>query len=86
MKHRIRAGLARDAGGRHDVDGALRNLAAVGGCGIALAFRQPVIALMFERGKFTAPSTALVSAVFLGLGPSLVGWSLLELTARSLFW
>jgi len=40
---------------------------------------------MFERGKFTAPSTALVSAVFLGLGPSLVGWSLLELTARPLF-
>jgi len=60
-------------------------LAAAGGCGIALAFRQPVIALLFERGKFTAPSTALVSAVFLGLGPSLVGWSLLELTARPLF-
>ena len=60
-------------------------MAAAGGCGIALAFRQPVIALMFERGKFTAQSTALVSAVFLGLGPSLVGWSLLELTARPLF-
>ncbi len=28
---------------------------------------------------------ALVAAVFLGLGPSLVGWSLLEITARSLF-
>ena len=27
----------------------------------------------------------MVSAVFLGLGPSLVGWSLIEITARSLF-
>ena len=64
---------------------ALVALAAVGGCAIALTLRQPAIALLFERGKFTAESTALVSAVFLGLGPSLVGWSLLELTARSLF-
>jgi putative peptidoglycan lipid II flippase len=57
----------------------------VAGCGIALAFRRPVIAIMFQRGSFTAESTMLVSAVFLGLGPSLIGWSLLELTARSLF-
>jgi peptidoglycan biosynthesis protein MviN/MurJ (putative lipid II flippase) len=26
-----------------------------------------------------------VAAVFLGLGPSLVGWSLIEITSRSLF-
>jgi peptidoglycan biosynthesis protein MviN/MurJ (putative lipid II flippase) len=44
-----------------------------------------VIEIMFQRGSFTAESTMLVSAVFLGLGPSLLGWSLLELIARSLF-
>jgi putative peptidoglycan lipid II flippase len=64
---------------------ALAALAAVAGCGIALAFRRPVIEIMFQRGSFTAESTQLVSAVFLGLGPSLIGWSLLELTSRSLF-
>ena len=64
---------------------ALAALAAVGVCGIALAFRAPVIQIMFERGMFTAESTRMVSAVFLGLGPSLVGWSPLELTSRSLF-
>jgi putative peptidoglycan lipid II flippase len=64
---------------------ALAALAAVGGCGIALAFRRPAIEIIFQRGSFTAESTALVSAVFLGLALSLVGWSLLELTSRSLF-
>jgi putative peptidoglycan lipid II flippase len=64
---------------------ALTALVAVGGCGFALVFRQPVIALLFQRGSFTAESTLLVSAVFLGLAPSLVGWSLMEVAARSLF-
>jgi putative peptidoglycan lipid II flippase len=59
--------------------------AAVGACGFALLFRQPAIALLFQRGSFTAESTRLVSAVFLGLGPSLIGWSLIEVVSRSLF-
>ena len=63
----------------------LAALAAVGGCACALLLRQPVIALMFQRGSFTAESTSLVSAVFLGLAPSLIGWALLELTGRALF-
>jgi putative peptidoglycan lipid II flippase len=63
----------------------LAALAAVAGCGIALAWRQPVIAILFQRGNFTAESTSLVSTVFLGLAPSLIGWSLLELTGRALF-
>ena len=45
----------------------------------------PAIALLFQRGSFTADSTRLVSAVFLGFAPSLIGWSLLELTARAFF-
>ena len=44
-----------------------------------------MIAILFQRGNFTAESTILVSAVFLGLAPSLIGWSLLELTGRALF-
>jgi len=63
----------------------LTALAAVGMCGFALLFRQPAIALLFQRGSFTPESTRLVSAVFLGLGPSLVGWSLIEVLSRSLF-
>ena len=52
---------------------------------VTLLFRQPAIHLIFERGEFRAESTVLVSAVFLWLGPSLVGWSLLEISSRSLF-
>ena len=63
----------------------LAALAAVAGCGVALALRQPAIAILFQRGNFTAESTTLVSTVFLGLAPSLIGWSLLELTGRALF-
>jgi len=64
---------------------ALAALVALGGCGFALVFRQPAIRLFFQRGEFHAESTLLVSAVFLGLGPSLVGWSLMEIASRSLF-
>jgi putative peptidoglycan lipid II flippase len=64
---------------------ALTALAAVSGCGFAIAFRTPAIAIFFQHGSFTTDSTRLVSAVFLGLGPSLVGWSLLEIGSRSLF-
>ena len=64
---------------------ALAALAVVGGCAFALAFRRPAIALFFQHGNFTADSTRLVSAVFLGMGPAVVGWTLLEIGARSLF-
>jgi putative peptidoglycan lipid II flippase len=63
----------------------LAGLAAVAACGVAIAFRRPAIEIMFQRGEFTAQSTILVSAVFLGLAPSMIGWSLVELISRSLF-
>jgi putative peptidoglycan lipid II flippase len=63
----------------------LAALAAVAVCGLALLLRHIGIMLMFQRGSFTADSTDLVAAVFLGLGPSLVGWSLMEILSRSLF-
>jgi len=75
----------RDAFRLIDKTVGLTALVAVGGCTFALLFRQPAIALLFERGEFHRQSTLLVSAVFLGLGPSLVGWSLIEICARSLF-
>jgi len=64
---------------------ALVGLTAVAGCAAAILLREPLIRLLFERGSFTAQSTRLVSDVFLGFAPSLIGWSLLELTSRALF-
>ncbi|MGO9228828.1 MAG: murein biosynthesis integral membrane protein MurJ [Bryobacteraceae bacterium] len=75
----------RDAFRLIDRTVVLTALAAVAGCGFAILFRHPAIRIAFERGSFTADSTRLVAAVFLGLGPSMVGWSLMEVTARSLF-
>jgi putative peptidoglycan lipid II flippase len=63
----------------------LASIAAVAACIVGVLVRTPIISLLFERGSFTAHSTALVSGVFLGLAPCLIGYSLLELTARSLF-
>lgn len=63
----------------------LAAMAAIAGCAIGLVFRTPAITLLFQRGKFTAESTRMVSAVFLTLGPALIGWSLIEITSRSLF-
>jgi putative peptidoglycan lipid II flippase len=60
-------------------------LVAVSGCAFALLFREPAIALLFQRGSFTAQSTRLVASAFLALGPSLIGWSLIEILSRSLF-
>jgi putative peptidoglycan lipid II flippase len=79
---------------RRDVRGALRlidrtvalaALAAVAGCAAAVLFRDPLIAILFQRGSFTADSSRMVAAVLLGFAPSLIGWSLLEIAARSLF-
>lgn len=64
---------------------ALMAIAAAVSCLAAILLRTPVIALLFQRGNFTAESTRLVSEVFLGFAPSLVGWALLELIARSFF-
>lgn len=63
----------------------LTALLAVGACAFAVAFRSPAIRLLFQRGSFTADSTRLVSEVFLGLAPSLIGWALMEILARSMF-
>jgi putative peptidoglycan lipid II flippase len=63
----------------------LMAIAAVLSCAAGVLLRTPAIALLFERGNFTAESTRLVSAVFLGFAPSLIGWALLDLIARCFF-
>lgn len=78
-------GRMRDALRLIDRTLALTALVVVSGCAFALLFRKPAVALFFQRGNFTADSTRLVAAVFLGLGPSLIGWTLLEITSRALF-
>lgn len=78
-------GRARDAVRLINRTLALVAVVAVVGCAVGIAVRQPVIALLFQRGNFTAESTRLVAGVFLGFAPSLIGLSLLEISARSLF-
>jgi putative peptidoglycan lipid II flippase len=64
---------------------ALTAAIAVAGCIFALVFRETGIRIIYQRGQFTAQETRVAAAVFLGLGPSLVGWSLIEIASRSLF-
>jgi putative peptidoglycan lipid II flippase len=59
--------------------------AATLSCAAGVLLRTPLIALLFERGNFTPESTRLVSGVFLGFAPSLIGWAMLELIARCFF-
>lgn len=71
----------------HLIDKTIGLVALAGalGCAVGIALREPLIALLFQRGNFTSQSTHLVAAVFLGFAPSLIGWSLLELLSRALF-
>jgi putative peptidoglycan lipid II flippase len=64
---------------------ALMAIVSVVACCVGLLLRTPVIALLFERGSFTAESTTLVSNVFAGLAPCLVGWTLMDLISRCCF-
>jgi putative peptidoglycan lipid II flippase len=54
-------------------------------CLIGIAARTPLIAILFQRGSFTPESTLLVSAVFLGFAPSIIGWTLMDLLSRCFF-
>jgi putative peptidoglycan lipid II flippase len=63
----------------------LMAIASVVSCVVGLLVRTPAIAILFERGSFTAQSTVLVASVFAGLAPSLIGWTLMDLIARCCF-
>jgi putative peptidoglycan lipid II flippase len=58
---------------------------AVASCLVGMLLRTPAIALVFQRGSFTEESTRLVSAVFLGFAPAIVGWALMDLISRCFF-
>jgi putative peptidoglycan lipid II flippase len=44
-----------------------------------------LVALLFERGRFSAVSTSMVSSILSGFLPALVAWSVLDVISRSLF-
>jgi putative peptidoglycan lipid II flippase len=60
-------------------------IAALASCVIGVLLRTRAISLLFERGSFTAESTQLVSGVFLGFAPCIVGWALIDLISRCFF-
>ena len=80
-------GINRTAEAYRLIDKSLGLMAAVsvGACAVGLLLRTEAISLLFERGSFTGESTLLVSSVFLGFAPAIVGWSLLDLMSRCFF-
>lgn len=79
------AGKIREAYRLLDSSIGMMSIAAVAACAAGVALRTPVISILFERGSFTAESTRLVSGVFLGFAPGIIGWALLDLISRCLF-
>jgi len=81
------SGLRRTREAYRLIDNSIGMMAvfAVLACALGVALRTPVISFLFERGSFTAESTLLVSGVFLGFAPGIIGWALLDLVARCLF-
>jgi putative peptidoglycan lipid II flippase len=58
---------------------------ALAAVAVGLLVRTQAIAILFQRGSFTAESTLLVAAVFLGFTPGILGWTLMDLGSRCLF-
>ena len=75
----------RDAFRLIDRTVALTALAAVAGCGFAILFRRPAIATALPARQFHRRIHRAGGGRVPGLGPSMMGWSLIEITARSLF-
>jgi len=64
---------------------ALVGVVSVAACVVGVLLRTRAISLLFERGSFTGESTLLVSSVFLGFAPAIIGWSMLDLMSRCFF-
>jgi len=72
---------------RNSLSGSLRGvllLSAPAAVGL-IVLRKPIVALLLQRGKFTAHSTELVSWALLWYAIGLVGHSVLEVLARSFY-
>jgi putative peptidoglycan lipid II flippase len=52
---------------------------------VMMALGPWVVALLFERGRFSAASTSTVVAILTGFYPVLIAWSVVDVIARSLF-
>jgi putative peptidoglycan lipid II flippase len=50
-----------------------------------MALRTPIVALLYERGRFTSESTALVAWALLWYAAGLVGHSVMEVLARAFY-
>ena len=50
-----------------------------------MLLREPVVAILFQRGEFGEESTRAVSAVLLGYMPVILGRSVMELLSRTMF-
>jgi putative peptidoglycan lipid II flippase len=50
-----------------------------------LVLREPIVQLLFERGQFTATSTAIVAAALGGYALGLIGHSGVEILARAFY-
>lgn len=63
-------------------------LTAVGAALVSVALivlREPVVSILFERGKFGQASTAAVALILLSYAPSMMGRGVLDLLARASF-
>lgn len=52
---------------------------------VMLAWAPWIVALLFERGQFSAGSTLTVSSMMYGFYPVLITWTVLDVISRSLF-
>ncbi len=52
---------------------------------LLIIFRQPIVAVLFERGQFGADSTELVAWVLLFYGFSLIGLAAIEIISRAFY-
>ena len=50
-----------------------------------MIWRQPLVEILFQRGQFSAESTAAVAAVLLGYMPVIIGRGVVDLLSRTLF-
>jgi putative peptidoglycan lipid II flippase len=60
-------------------------LASAAAAALLLVMGPRLVAAAFERGRFDAASTAMVSSMLAGLAPALIAWSVLDVISRSLF-
>ena len=50
-----------------------------------MIWRQPLVEILFQRGQFSAESTAAVATVLLGYMPVIIGRGVVDLLSRTLF-